>query len=183
MTPADDEFDTRMRALLRSLPINENAPLPLPRRRFLRAGAAVVGAAFLACGAGGLGLAYADTPPLVRAALAHVHEESELRGDLSPLAPVRQALGLGPNAPFPGVLQLCKRCVVDGRLAWHVSVFLDGLGYVQIIVFRQPVDIAAGRGWWLGKRWLVYAAPHRNTLILLSPSAAALQKVAQRLHA
>ena len=183
MTPADDEFDAPMRTLLHSLPVDESAPLALPRRRFLRAGATVAGAAFLICGAGGLGLAYADTPPLVRAALAHVRDESGLRGDLVPLAPVRQALGLGPNAPFPGVLQLCKRCVVDGQPSWHVSVFLDGLGYVQIIAFRQPVDIADGHGWWLGERWRVYAAPHRNTLILLSPNAAALQKVAHRLHA
>ncbi len=182
MTPTDHEFDARMRALLRTLPVDGGAPIALPRRRFLRAAIAAAGGALLAGGAGGLGLAYAATPALVRAAAAHVREESGLRGEFAPLAPVRQALGLGPNAPFPGTLQLCKRCVVAGRPGWHVSVFLDGLGYVQIIALRETVDIPAGRGWWLGEHWQVLAQPHRDPLILLSPSAAALHEVARRLQ-
>ncbi len=181
MTPADHEFDVRVRALLRALPVEDGPPIEPPRRRFL-ALVAGAGAVLAVLGAGGLGLAYADTPPLVRASLAHVREEAGLRGELAPLAPVRAALGLRAGASFPGTLQLCKSCIVAGLPAWHVSVFLDGLGYVQILAFRETVKLAASRGWWLGAHWQVLAPARRDVLVLFSHSAQALEKVARRLQ-
>lgn len=178
----DDPFDARMRTLLRELPLPEqpltlSAP-PLPRRAFLRQGLGwTAGLAILSLG-GLLGRDYLHTPPLVLAAIRHVDEETGLRGMLVPdPAPVRAALGLPAAAPWPGILQLCKSCRVDGHRAWHLSLFQERLGYVQVLIFQHILPHAADQGRWLRHHWRFTAAPSGRSMLLLSRHPLALARV------
>lgn len=171
----DDElFDARARAILRGLPVAE-APVALPRRLFLRQGLALAaGLSAVSVGAW-IGLMYADTPPLIRAAFRHVEEEAYVRGILvADLARVKQALGLAPGAAFPGSLQLCKDCVVAGLPAWHLNFYVEDAGYIHVLAFRQPLPSLPASGHALSGYWQVMAG--KSPLLLLSKSSKALAK-------
>jgi hypothetical protein len=175
----DDAFDADMRRALSDLPVPEGELAHLPRRDFLRAGMAAAGLATLAA-AGWAGLAYETTPTLVRLAFAHANEESGLRGLLVPdMAGVRLALG----KPLPGVLQLCKDCVVDGYAAWHLNSYLDNLGYVHVFAFRGAVPALTGQGHWLGGYWHFLAGAHGAPILVLSRHLAAVDAVVRQLQA
>ena len=174
----DDEFDARMRAVLRTLPVPNDAYVSLPRRSFLQLGIGVL--SLTALGAAGWYTQQSlGTPPFVRHAFAHVSEESGLRGVLVPDLPAVNAL-LG--RPLPGVLQLCKECVVDGYRVWHVLSYLDNLGYVSVLAFRGRAPSLSGAGHWLHGHWQVVRTQEDNPLLVLSPQQAALEVVVNQLQ-
>ncbi|MBI1423349.1 MAG: hypothetical protein GC149_07780 [Gammaproteobacteria bacterium] len=175
----DDEFDTGMRHLLRRLPVPEDDYVNLPRRSFLQLGAVAMG--LTALGASGwYTQQYLSAPPFVRHAFAHVEEESGLRGVLVPdLQRVKATIG----KPLPGVMQLCKDCVVDGYRAWHLVNFLDNLGYVSVLVFRGSAPSLSGSGHWLRGYWQFLAAEQNRRMLVLSPERQALNAVVKELQA
>lgn len=171
----DSSFDRHMRALLGSLPVSERDIFKpaLSRREFLQRGAGWAAGLAVLSTSGFLAWDRYSTPGLVRAAFAHVDEESSLRGILTPWEPVRAALGLKPDSSLPGHLQLCKRCRVEGYEAWHMSSYLDQLGFVQALVFRTGVPtIEPRQGHWQGGYWAFH--PRREPVLLLSSNHTAL---------
>lgn len=179
----DEAFDAAIRTTLRSLPVPDPASVHLPRRNFLRAGIAAA-AGLITLGAGGaVSLSYAETPRFVRAAFAHTAEESALRGVLVPDLPdALAALDLPPDKSLPGVLQLCKSCEVDGYPAWHLMVFLDKLGYVDIFAFRSQLPLH-GQGHWLRGQWTILSERRAYPLLVISKNAEAMSAVLRPLQA
>lgn len=170
----NSRFDRKMRALLQALPAPAE-PVTLPRRTFLRQGAGLTAAVAVLGMGGWLGWRRIQPPELIQAALQHVRDEADLRGILVPsLAPVRAALGLRDKQPFPGIVQLCKACQVGNRPVWHLTVFLDQLGYVQILAFQQALPPLPEQGRWFDHYWRVM--PRRN-LLLLARSNDALTRI------
>lgn len=178
-TQGDTEFDIAARRILQDLPVPVLAPVHPPRRDFLRRGLALaMGLATVGTGAW-VATSYAATPRIVRLALDHGAEEEMLRGVLVPdMAPVLRALSLPPDRAFPGILQLCKDCMVGPYPAWHLNAFMDNLGAVQVFVFRSPVPDAHGRGWWFGQHWRFLPVAGPAPLLLLSRRALALDAMA-----
>jgi hypothetical protein len=121
---------------------------------------------------GVLGFTAAVYPPeLVRAALVHEQREATLRGDFQPdKQPLLAAMGLRPGTLLPGLIQLERPCEVDGRIAYHLTTFIEkGGGMVTILAFDKPVaDARAGQqGNWWGHHWrFADLAPGRTVLML-----------------
>lgn len=180
--PEDADFDRRMRRILAEMPTPAQPVANPARRAFLaRTGTLAAGAAALGI-AGSAAWQYGHTPRLVRLAFAHVAEESQLRGILVPNPALATAsLALPPGRHLPGVLQLCKSCVVDSYPAWHFSVFLDSLGYVQILAFRKPIPLTPSSGNWWGSHWRYLTSGPGTPTLLLARSESALDKVRQAL--
>jgi hypothetical protein len=177
----DDEFDAAARRILRGLPVPASVPVHLPRRRFLRRGLAALGLAAVGTTAW-VTASYAAMPRLVKLSARHVAEEAMLRGVLvSDLTPVHQALSWPVGAALPGIVQMCKDCAIGPYPAWHLQVFMDNLGMVQLIAFRAPIPDAAGQGSWLDQHWRFLPAA-QGPLLLLSPHRAALDLLATRLQ-
>jgi hypothetical protein len=109
-------------------------------------------------------------PALVREALVHEQREATLRGDFQPdKTPMLRALGLPAGATLPGLLQLQRPCDIDGRMAYHVTTFLEkGGGIVTILAFDKPLPNApTGHGQWLGHHWrFAKVAPGRTVLLM-----------------
>jgi hypothetical protein len=169
----DDAFDAAMRRSLRELPVPEDDSIQLPRRNFLlfgvAAGLATIGVT------GWVGLQYQQTPQIVRLAFAHISDESALRGALVSDAEIRAMLGMPTGKTFPGAVQLCKSCVIGGHAAWHLSTYLDNLGYVQILAFKEALPDTSGRGHWFGSYWQFL--PKSNGVLLLGRNDMALEMV------
>lgn len=171
----DSSFDRRMRALLGSLPISEQRLMKpaLSRREFLQRGAGWAAGLAVLGTSSFLGWDRYSTPRLVRSAFAHVEEESSLRGVLTPWEPVRLALGLAPNSSLPAHLQLCKQCQVEGHPVWHLSSYLDQLGFVQTLVFQDQIPAPGTRkGHWQAGYWTFL--PRARPVLLLSTNRTAL---------
>ena len=179
----DEAFDAAARRILRDLPVPELGPIRPARRNFLRRGLAAA-AGLVALGTLGWGTAsYAATPRIVRLSAAHGTDEEGLRGVLVPdMAPVLRALALPAGQAFPGIVQLCKDCVVGPYPAWHLDAFLDNLGTVQVFVFRAPVPDASGQGWWWGQYWRFVPVGGRFPVLLLARRERALDEMAARLQ-
>jgi len=131
-------------------------------------------------------LAHAYPPELVREALVHEQREATLRGDFqSDKTPMLRALGLRDGAMLPGLLQLQRPCDIDGRMAYHVTTFLEmGGGIVTILAFDQPlVDPPAGHGQWLGRYWRFAEVVPGKTILLLADNAKVLAETERLLRA
>lgn len=83
-------------------------------------------------------------------------------------------LGMRADKTFPGAVQLCKSCVIGGHTAWHLSTYLDNLGYVQILAFKDPLQDAVGQGHWFGSDWRFIET---HGVLLLGRSVAALDRI------
>ena len=180
----NDEFDARMRALLRSLPVAEESVVQLPRRHFLRSGLA------LAAGVAGLGVGgwaawlALSAPHLVRAAFAHAQEEAEVRGlHARDFAAARSAVGVNGNHALPGVLQLCKDCTIADRPAWHMNVYLDDGGYVHLFAFLSTPPVTEIEGRTLDGHWRFFTSRAGFTVLALAQSPRTLGAVTRTLSA
>lgn len=180
----NDEFDTRMRALLRGLPVAEESATHLPRRRFFRSGLA------LAAGVAGLGVGawtawrVLATPPLVRAAFAHAQEEAEVRGiHARDFVAAQSAVGVNAHHALPGVLQLCKDCTIAERPAWHMNVYLDDGGYVHLFAFPSTPPVTEIEGRTLDGHWRFFTSRTGITVLALAQNHHALDTVARTLSA
>ena len=178
----NDEFDARMRALLRGLPVAEESAVPLPRRRFLRSGLA------LAASVAGLGVGgwtawqVFSAPHLVRAAFAHAQEEAEVRGiHARDFAAAQSAVGANANHALPGVLQLCKDCTIAERPAWHMNVYLDYGGYVHLFAFHNTPPVTDVEGRALDGHWRFFTSRAGITVLALAQSPHALGTVTRTL--
>lgn len=164
--------DFALAAALKDATEVPDAPASLYRRVPWRCSAGVVSGALL-----GLALsawAFLDhvyPPALVREALVHEQREATLRGDFQPdKAPMLRALGLRDGATPPGLLQLQRPCDIDGRMAYHVTTFLErGGGIVTILAFDQPLPKPpAGHGQWMGRYWRFADVVPGKTILLLA---------------
>jgi len=179
----DDNFDSAVRHILRTLPVPEFAPVRASRRNFLRRGAAAAAGLATLGMTGWMATSYAATPRIVRLSIAHAEEERAIRGVLVPdMATVLRALSLPANRAFPGIVQLCKDCVVGPYTAWHLNAYMDNLGPVQVFVFRTPVPDASGQGSWFGQHWQFLQTADRFPLLLLSRRPKALEAMATSLQ-
>jgi hypothetical protein len=173
------QFDDRARDMLRSLPTPE---LPAQHfrqpRRAERAGRAHAWWATAAAAVLAAVVAWLYPPALVNGAWAHVVEEQGLRGDMirEPQA-LYASLGLKGGRPLPGLVQLRKICMVDGHRAYHISTFVDGKGWVNILVFQERVVPGSGRGQWLNRHWQFLTGSGQHPVLLLSENADALRAV------
>ena len=116
-------------------------------------------------------VAYVIPPELVREAMIHEHREATLRGDFQlDKAPMLAAIGVRPDATLPGLMQLQRPCDIEGRVAYHLTTFLEkGGGMVTILAFELPVaDAPTGAGRWMGRYWRFAAGLHGNTVLLLA---------------
>jgi hypothetical protein len=173
----DDAFDAAMRHSLRELPVPDGEHIQMPRRNFLRFGLAA-GIATLGV-TGWMGLQYQQTPEIVRQAFAHVEDESALRGILVPEGELRLILGMPAGKSFPGAVQLCKTCVIGGHATWHLNTYLDNLGYVHVLAFRDLLPGASGHGHWLGGYWRFMNGISGKNVLLLARNSAALDTVSR----
>lgn len=168
-----DDFDHAMRARLRALPV---PPVPetwlahRPRRIAVFALLAAVAVAALLT-------VHAAPPRLVQEAWLHAAEERDLRGELVPnLDAVRARLGLPAHAPLPGTVQLVKLCQVDGRLAYHLSLYVENRGYVTVIAFPDELSLSRPRGAFFVQHWDALRGP-QGTVLLLATDARALDAI------
>lgn len=116
-------------------------------------------------------LGFVYPPPLVREALVHEHREATLRGDFQPdKRPMFDAMGVRAGAALPGLMQLQRPCDIDGRIAYHLTTFIEkGGGMVTILAFDKPVPGArpGQQGNWMGRHWrFADVAPDRTVLLL-----------------
>jgi hypothetical protein len=155
-----------------------DAPRSLYRRVPWRRSATALGAAAVSVALGTWAfMAHVYPPELVREAFVHEQHEATLRGDFQPdKAPMLRAIGLRDGATLPGLLQLQRPCDIDGRVAYHVTTFLEkGGGIVTILAFEQPIpDAPAGRGQWMGRHWRFADVAPGRTILLLGDNAKAL---------
>lgn len=177
MSMDDEAFDAAMRRSLRELPVPEGESIHLPRRDFLRFGIAA-GLATLGV-TGWMGLQYQQTPKIVRQAFAHVGDEADLRGMLVAEGGIQSMLGMAAGKTFPGTVQLCKSCVIGGHDAWHLNTYLDNLGYVHVLAFKEPLPDASGQGHWIGGYWRFVSGTSGTKVLLLGRSVAALNAVSR----
>jgi hypothetical protein len=175
----DEAFDDAMRRTLRELPVPNEALMQRPRRDFLRLGIAA-GLATLGV-ASWVGLQYQRTPKIVREAFAHIEEESYLRGMQMPVAGVQSMLGMSADHVFPGTLQLGKSCVIGGHAALHLNTFLDDLGYVHILAFRDRLPDSSGRGHWIDGYWQFVSRKNGTQILLLGKNSSALDVVSRNI--
>ena len=82
-------------------------------------------------------------------ALMHEQREATLRGDFQrDKVPMLRALGQPDHGMIPGLLQLQRPCDIDGRMAYHVTTFIEqGGGIVTILAFAKPVPGCAHGSW------------------------------------
>ena len=122
-------------------------------------------------------VAFVYPPEIVREALAHERGEATLRGDYqSEKRPMLAALNLQAGAVLPGLLQLQRPCEIGGRLAYHVTTFVEkGGGMVTILAFAQPLPHApTGSGQWLGHHWRFVSGTPGKTILLVADNARVL---------
>jgi len=122
-------------------------------------------------------IAFVYPPEVVREALAHERGEATLRGDYQPdKRPMLAALNLHAGAVVPGLLQLQRPCEIGGRLAYHVTTFVEkGGGMVTILAFAQPLpDAPSGAGQWLGHHWRFVGGTPGKTILLMADNARVL---------
>ena len=125
--------------------------------------------------ASAVGAVFAMRPPaLVRDAIEHEYYERTLRGTFMQSGPLLASLGLGLHQPLPGDPQLMRPCQIDGRLAYHLTTFLEKGGMVTVFAFDQPVSLKAGSGWWNSIYWQVIDSRQGRPLVLVAQRKNAL---------
>lgn len=185
LTPSHAErwkrADFEVAAALKDATEVPEAPPSLYRRVPWRRSAAALGGAALSVVLGAWAFLHHVYPPeLVREALVHEQREATLRGDFQPdKTPMLRALGLHDGAALPGLLQLQRPCEIDGRMAYHVTTFLEkGGGIVTILAFDQPLPNApSGQGQWLGRHWRFAEVVPGRTILLLADNAKVLTEI------
>jgi hypothetical protein len=117
-------------------------------------------------------------PALVRDAMVHEYREATLRGDFQPdKQPMFDAMGMRRGTVLPGLMQLQRPCDIDGRMAYHVTTFIEkGGGMVTILAFDKPVtDVRPGQqGNWMGRHWRIADLSPGHTVLLLADNARVL---------
>ena len=174
--PPDSAFDLRVRAEM-ALAFDPGQPpahlfrhTPLLSRRGFQRGLL---ATLLA--ATGTGAVFAMRPPaLVRGAIEHEYYERTLRGSFMQTSQLLAHLGLSQEQPVPGYPQLMRPCDIDGRLAYHLTTFLEKGGMVTVFAFDQPVALEAGSGWWNDTYWQVIDSRQGRPLVLVAQKKKAL---------
>jgi len=181
-----DHADFELAAALKGATEVPEAPASLYRRVPWRRSAVAFSGAALAVALGSWGfLGYVYPPELVREAMVHEQREATLRGDFQPnKAALLRAVGLRDGATLPGLLQLQRPCDIDGRMAYHVTTFLEkGGGIVTILAFERPLRNApAGQGRWLGRYWRFAEIAPGKTILLLGDNAKALAETERLLR-
>ena len=179
--------DFALAAALKDATEVPEAPASLYRRVPWRGSAAALSVAVLSVALGAWVFMDQVYPPeLVREALVHEQREATLRGDFQPnKTPMLRALGLRDGATLPGLLQLQRPCEIEGRMAYHVTTFLEkGGGIVTILAFDQPLeDPPAGHGQWLGRYWRFAEVVPGKTILLLADNAKVLAETERLLRA
>jgi len=181
-----DHADFELAAALKGATEVPDAPASLYRRVPWRRSAAAFSGAALVVALGSWGfLGYVYPSELVREAMVHEQREATLRGDFQPdKAALLRAVGLRGGATLPGLLQLQRPCDIDGRMAYHVTTFLEkGGGIVTILAFERPLpDAPAGQGQWLGRHWRFAEITPGKTILLLGDNAKALVEIERLLR-
>lgn len=176
-----DDFD--LAVALKDATDVPGPPATLYRSAPWRRSAATSGAAgFLVAVCVWAFMSFVYPPELVREALVHEHRESTLRGDFQPdKAPMLHAMGLRDGAALPGLMQLQRPCEIGGRMAYHLTTFMEkGGGIVTILAFKQPVPNApTGQGEWMGRYWRFAETALGNTVLLLADNAKVLAETSQ----
>lgn len=167
----DDDFE--LAAALKDATAAPEAPPSLFRRVPWQRSLATLASALVVSAAGAWAVMAALMPPqLVREAMQHEHREATLRGDFQrDKQPMLQALGLHDGASLPGLLQLQRPCDIGGRVAYHLTTFIEkGGGMVTILAFEQPLaDAPAGaQGRWMGRHWRFVEGVPGKTILLLA---------------
>jgi hypothetical protein len=123
-------------------------------------------------------ISFVYPPELVREAMVHENREATLRGDFQPdKRPMFDAMGVRYGTALPGLMQLQRPCDIDGRIAYHLTTFIEkGGGMVTILAFDKPVpDVRPGQqGNWMGRYWRVADLSPGHTVLLLSDNARVL---------
>lgn len=171
--------DFELAAALKDATDVPSAPESLYREVPWKRSAAVLASVVVSAVVGAWGFAaYVYPPAIVREALVHEHREETLRGDFQPdKKPLFAALGLRDGTPLPGLMQLQRPCDVDGRVAYHVTTFLEhGGGMVTILAFEQPLphDLAGRQGSWMGRHWRFAQGIPGKSVLMLADNARAL---------
>lgn len=170
--------DFELAAALKDATEVPDAPASLYRRVPWRRSVLAVGSALSAVALAGWAFVDLVYPPeIVREALVHEQREATLRGDFQPdKTPLLRAMGLRRGATLPGLLQLQRPCDIDGRMAYHVTTFLEkGGGIVTILAFEQPLANApSGQGQWMGRHWRFAQVAPGKTILLLADNAKVL---------
>lgn len=172
----DNAFDLRARAEL-ALAFDPGQPPAhlfrhtplLLRRGFQRSLVALLVAAT------GAGAVFAMRPPtLVRDAIEHEYYERTLRGNFMQSRQLLAHLGLSQLQAVPGYPQLMRPCQIDGRLAYHLTTFIEKGGMVTVFAFDQPVALKASSGWWNNMYWQVIDSRQGRPLVLVAQKKNAL---------
>ncbi len=183
-TQADFEFAASLKGAIDASEAPASLYRPIRWVRSSGAGAAALLA--VALGAWSF-MSFVYPPVLVREALVHEHREATLRGDFQPdKRPMLDAMGMRPGTALPGLLQLQRPCDIDGRVAYHLTTFMEkGGGMVTILAFEQPVpDARAGQhGSWMGRHWRFADLPPGRTVLLLADNARVLNETERLLRA
>ncbi len=179
--------DFELAAALKDATEVPEAPASLYRRVPWRRSAVALSGAVLSVALGAwVFMDHVYPPELVREALVHEQREATLRGDFQPdKTPMLRALGLRDDATLPGLLQLQRPCDIDGRMAYHVTTFLEkGGGIVTILAFDQALPNApSGEGQWLGRYWRFAEVVPGKTILLLADNAKVLAETERLLRA
>jgi hypothetical protein len=171
--------DFELAAALKDATEVPDAPASLYRQVPWRRSASVLTGLFAAVVMGAWGfIAFLYPPELVREALVHENREATLRGDFQPdKRPMFEAMGMHAGAAIPGLMQLQRPCDIDGRVAYHVTTFLEkGGGMVTILAFEKPLpdEMAGKQGSWMGRHWRFAQGLQGKTVLLLADNARAL---------
>ncbi len=173
---ADSAFDLRARAEL-ALAFEPGQPpahlfrhTPWFARRLVRGGAA----ALLVAGSAAVTVLALRPPALVRDSIEHEYYERTLRGNFMDSAPLLGQLGLSPKQVVPGFPQLMRPCEIEGRLAYHLTTFLEHGGMVTVFAFDQTVTLNNGSGWWNNVYWQVVRSRDGKPLVLIAQQKKAL---------
>lgn len=130
----------------------------------------------------GVGAVFAMRPPaLVRDAIAHEYDERTLRGNFMQSRQLLAHLGLSQQQTVPGYPQLMRPCQIDGRLAYHLTTFIEKGGMVTVFAFDQPVALQASSGWWNDMYWQVIDSRQGRPLLLVAQKKNALALAHDRL--
>lgn len=123
-------------------------------------------------------------PSLVRAALAHERNERTVRGNFMPSQlSVAGVFGLPSDSATPGLLQMAKPCVIAGRVAYHLTTWLDGVeggGMVTAISFAQPIALSPRSGWWPDSYWRIIYTQRGTPVMLFAQNSRAVDAAAVR---
>lgn len=180
----DDEFDRRMRAVFESAMSVDGIPGSLlrPERRSLLQPAALLCVGLLVGALAGTAIVF--RPALVQTAISHERNERTLRGNfMPPQASIASYFGLAPSARPPGLLQMAKPCLIAGRIAYHMTTWLDGVdggGMVTAISFAQLVDLPERSGWWPDTYWRVVRTARGMHVLLFAQNRKDVEAAAQR---